>query len=747
MESLQAWSTYLLWRARLAAEPHLSSLRRRVSSTLLDLELGLTRALWGRYYRFTLLDERVIKAFERRAEGVLPQPTPIQALAIPRVLRGENVLIIAPTGSGKTEAAILPVLHRLVREKDAAERSGKIWPRGVHALYVTPLRALCTDIAERLNEYVGDVFEDFYYHAGAWHTDVESKKKKAMRENPPVVLVTTPESLESILDRNDKFLKHLARLKYVIVDEVHELVDSKRGHQLLILLERLKLSLGIERLQRILISATTADPKRIARLFGGSDGRVKVVSYPRVRRAAIELVFSPRVDEKEVAELLINHADKSALIFVNTRAEAERLHATLDSLEVKGIGVHHSAVSSGVKRKIEEKFKNGELRAIVCTRTLELGIDIGKVEKVVQLGSPSLPEALAQRLGRSQHKPGKSAQGVVLCLSDGDLLEVLALASMLGRGTLASELKQSLYLDVVARTITAAALQARKMNSAARDEEVLLALNQAAPYRGLDEEYDRVREALLGRGVIKLENGLIRLGPGFRRVWSCSSYSHLGKGEAEKHMRKNCLSSFFSFIPEKEYLNVVHDRKKIGEIDPVNLRYIREGSVVRLAGGSWRVVRVAGRDVHVEPEEKAEFSIPVWRGGYVMTPRTVSVEMYSLISKLARRYDRRGPIPTLSFGGMEVQLSDQARERLGELLRELKGSELPVPGPGLMIVERLARGGVTLEDFMPERRSQTWFGATVLLYPLGERVAATLAAALWGAKGVWRVVPEGYGIF
>ncbi|MEZ0393797.1 MAG: DEAD/DEAH box helicase [Desulfurococcaceae archaeon] len=707
----------------------------------------MARALRGRHYPFTLLDQRVNKAFERRAGGHLPQPTPIQVLAIPKVLKGDNVLIIAPTGSGKTEAAFLPVLHRLVVERDAARRSGRPWPYGVHALYITPLRALCTDIAERLDRYVRVVFEDFYY-VGAWHTDVKPKKKKVMRRWPPLVLVTTPESLESMLDRNDPFLRHLAHLKYVIVDEVHELAETKRGHQLLILLERLKLSLGIKRLQRILISATTADPKRIARLFGGSDGRVRVVSYPRIRGIAVELMFNPRVDEKEVAELLIKHVDRETrtLIFVNTRAEAEGLHAALDSLKVRDIGVHHSAVASEEKRKIEEEFKRGWLRAVVCTRTLELGIDIGMVGKVVQLGSPSLPEALAQRLGRSQHKPGRRAQGVVLCLSDKDLVEVLALASMLGRGALASELKQPLYLDVVARTIVAAALRAGKTNSDAHIEEVFRALKLAAPYRELgEEELKVVLEALLSQRVVELENGRMRLGPGFGHVWGRRPRKRSGEGETD--VGKLYSPSFFSFIPEREYLDVVHGRRKIGEIDPVNLRYIREGSVIRLAGRSWRVVRIAGRAVYVKPEEEARFSIPVWRGGYVMAPRMASVEIYRLISKLAKRYNMKEPSSVLRLGETEVLFHEQARGRLRDLLRELNGSGLPVPGPGLMIVERLARSEATLKNFTPERRDEPRFGATVLLYPFGERVAATLAAALWGTKEVRRVVPEGYGIF
>ncbi|MEZ0345628.1 MAG: DEAD/DEAH box helicase, partial [Infirmifilum sp.] len=746
LECLRAWSSFLLWRARLATEPHLSSLRARIVSTLLDLKIGLARALRGRHYPFTLLDQRVIKAFERRAGGRLPQPTPIQVLAIPKVLKGDNVLIVAPTGSGKTEAAVLPVLHRLVVEKDAAKRSGKSWPYGVHALYITPLRALCTDIAKRLERYVMDVFEGFYYYAGAWHTDVESEEKKVMRERPPLVLVTTPESLESMLDRNDPFLKHLAHLKYVIVDEVHELAETKRGHQLLILLERLKLSLGIKRLQRILISATTANPKRIARLFGGSDGRVKVVSYPRIRGIAVELAFNPRVDEKEVAELLIKHVDRGALIFVNTRAEAEGLHAALDSLKARDIGVHHSAVASEEKRRIEEEFKRGRLRAVVCTRTLELGIDIGMVEKVVQLGSPSLPEALAQRLGRSQHKPGRRAQGVVLCLSDKDLVEVLALASMLGRGALASELKQPLYLDVVARTIVATAFRAGKTNSDAHVEEVLRALKLAAPYRELgEEELKVVLEVLLSQRVVELENGRIRLGPGFEHVWGRRLRKRPEEGKTD--VQKLYSPSFFSFIPEREYLYVVSGRRKIGEIDPVNLRYVRKGSVIRLAGRSWRVVRIAGRTVYVKPEEEARFSIPVWRGGYVMTPRAVSVEMYRLISKLARRYGMGEPSSVFRLGEAEVQLHEQARGRLGDLLRELSGSGLPVPGPGLMIIERLARSEATLKNFIPKRRNEPRFGATVLLYPFGERVAATLAAALWSTKKVWRVIPEGYGIF
>ncbi|MEM1909266.1 MAG: DEAD/DEAH box helicase [Thermofilaceae archaeon] len=745
---LEAWASFIPWYLCVLLEPSISRFRSRVSLAFCDARLSLLRFLRGDAYPFTLLRREVVEAFKSEKGLERIAPTPIQMLAIPRILKGRSVLITAPTGSGKTEAAFLPILHRLLEDKERAEREGKGWPRGVHVLYITPLRALCSDIAARLERYVRAVLP-FYCCADAWHSDVEEAKKRQMEENPPTVLVTTPESLESILDRVRNINLHLKNLKCVIIDEVHELVDSKRGHQLLILLERLKYSLGIGRLQRVLISATVADPARIARMFGGSDGPVEVICYPRVRRMRVSVVFRPSADEVEAARALSDFVGREkSLVFVNTRAEAEQIHAGLEKLGIGDFGVHHGSLSPKVRQEVESKFRGSGLRAIVCTRTLELGIDIGSVGKVVQVGSPSLPEALAQRLGRSAHKPGEEARGVVLCLETADILETLALLSMLSRGRLAAEARLPACLDVVARAIAAIALQKQKCEAGgspelsikvpARVDEAFTLIKLAGPYRGLTRSsLERVLRELVGRSVVNLDSSTntLRLGESFKIIWRGKHYG-----------------SFFSMIPEKEYIVVRYGKEKIGEIDPVNLRFIRVGSVIRLAGENWRVVKIE-REVFVEKALGERYTVPVWKGGYFMTPRAVSIETCRILSWLLKTRassaaDRVSPyLPPREHVALE--LDGSARETIEELLREIAEKRLPLPGPRLMIVEKFSVEEMTLDRFLEGVGASKAAGrsaVSVFLYPFGERISNTLASPLWGSGKARLIVPKSLGI-
>lgn len=751
LERLEAWLSFIYWYASVEAEPYLSVLRHRVSLLYSNAKLRLLKLLKGSDYPFKLLRPEVVEAFKRIKRLERVSPTPVQVLAIPRILRGRNVLITAPTGSGKTEAAFLPILSRLLEEKRAAEREGRVWPRGTHVVYITPMRALCSDIAARLNQYVTATL-GLRFSAGAWHSDVEELEKRVMEDAPPTILVTTPESLEAILDTGKRICRSLKNLKYVIIDEVHELSESKRGHQLLIVLERLKHSLGLRRLQRVLISATVADPSRIAEMFGGSDGPIEIVRYPSTRRMRVHVLFHPAIDEEEAAKVIsgLTRA-KRCLVFVNTRAEAELIHAGLESLELtRSYSVHHSSLSSKVRRSVEETFRRGSFKAIICTRTLELGIDIGDVQKVIQVGSPSLPEALVQRLGRSAHRPGEEAQGTVLCLETADILEVLALANLLGRGRLIAETRLPACLDVTARALTAVALQrenftapgGRKVDLAIPStwEEVLSVLRKARPYRSLGEEILReVLGVLEVKKVVRTDSGSRSplLGESFRKVWGGKSYAR-----------------FFSMIPEKESLAVKFRKGTIGEIDPVNLRYIRKGAVIRLAGSNWVVKDIKGRDVIVEVAETESYTVPVWKGGYYMTPRALGIETYRLLSRLSRKqrkWEAQGSGCSLVFGGyISLHLEGEACSIVRALADELQRGKFSIPGPRLMVVERINLGEEFLDRRSPESCTTSGKGrrdsVTVMLYPFGERLANTLASPLWRIGDVRFVVPKTYGI-
>ena len=731
---LEAWVTFLAWYLRVSLEPYVTATRNFLGRSYCCVKLYFTRLFKGSYYPFSLLDEAIRRVLKEKG---IDRPTAIQVLGIPKVLRGENVLLMAPTGSGKTECAFLPIIHMLLQE-------GEKLPYGVRVLYITPLRALCSDIAQRIRSYVREIMKralggvGLFYDVRAWHSDIDKVEKDSMRSYPPLVLVTTPESLEKILDTEERMREHLKNLRYVVIDEVHELVDSKRGHHLLILLERLKASLHIKRLQRILLSATVADPKKIAALFGGSDGKVSVVRDPGIRRMEIDLLLRPGVDAADAAKSLVDLInDEGYLVFVNTRAEAEYLHAELERLGTTDIRVHHGSLSSEARREVERKFREGTVRGVVCTRTLELGIDIGRVKKVVQIGSPSLPEYLAQRLGRSSHKPGKAAQGTVVCLDNADLLEVVALIQMLKRGMLCGGKRLPPCLDIMAREIVAIALQDSESAYVDRGKDIVGNLHslftRAVPYRKVTRvQLRELLKELTRRQLVRMEGGRLKLGQGFKRVWGGSHYP-----------------SFFSLIPERQHLTVYHEGKELGHIDPVNLKYLRRGAVIRLGGSSWRVIKIAGWNVYVKPERGERFAVPIWRGGYFLTPQIVGIEVYRSLSKLAKLHKNDDSRITgwLSGGSIAVKFDKEASRSLITLIENIRIRGEPIPSPRVMVVDELfVRRGTLLEYLPVERIPQARHSITLLLYPFGEKIANTLASALWESGNVYRVVPKCYGM-
>ncbi len=308
-------------------------------------------------------------------ETGISEPTPPQVEASPLIAKGENVLIVAPTGSGKTEAAILPLLSRLL-----VEGRGE----GISLLYITPLRALNRDMLRRLEFWCTRLGLKIDIR----HGDTPQSQRQRQSRNPPDVLVTTPETLQAILPGR-RMRQHLQSLKSVVVDELHNLYESKRGVQLCVGLERLRRIAG--EFQLVALSATVGSPEQSAEfLFGKRAHRVVKAVVPKEFKYAIEYPIPDAEDatlSKEVYtsvdfaarlstmnEELESH--RSALIFVNSRTVAEMLGEKLSRMR-PGIGVHHGSLPREERERVEKAFKSGELKALVCTSTLELGIDIG----------------------------------------------------------------------------------------------------------------------------------------------------------------------------------------------------------------------------------------------------------------------------------------------------------------------------------------------------------------------------------
>ena len=719
---VDSWYSFIKWYLGITLEPLLSPVKNVLKRFIFNLKISLIRFVKGDWYPFNLLEPEVQKLLGGKFK--FKKSTPIQVLAIPRVLRGESLLVVAPTGSGKTESVMLPVLSLLVKEE---REKGKLF--GVRVLYIAPMKALANNMTKRFEKYAKELFGILPSPVAQWHSDVSKSAKLAICRTRPLILVITPESLESMLDLDleNSCWRILDNVRYVVVDEIHELIDSKRGEQLLVLLERIKRLHGIGRLQRLFLSATIANVREIARLIGGSDGPVSVIEDPSIRGLEVKLLTSTNAD-KELAQVLSYSLGESRgyIIFTNSRGLTEHLKSLLEKNGIGGIEVYHGSLSRDRRKEIEEKFNKGVSRGIVATRALELGVDLDNVKNVVLMGSPRLPEYFIQRFGRSSHKPGESSSGLAIATTIDDLLELLALIHLVDRGRLAGALANMPSLDVVSREIVAEILRASGEFNQLVDIMVKAFPLEAGRLRG---DVERLVEHLVSRNVLVKSSGNLMLGREFYNIWRKRMYE------------------FVSFIPGKVEAKVIEDGDRgdeIGTIDAINLLFLSEDSTIRLAGDVWRVKRIKGFKVFVEKVQDDKFSIPMWKSGGVRTPQLVAIEAYRLLSKLGRIVRlKRG----IKLGSVSLEVDESSVKVLENLVA---GGDQLLPSPRLMVVDMIAAGAF---ERIPPRlgknvKSPGDIIATIALYPFGGLIANTIASTLKASesKRVYYSIPEPLGL-
>lgn len=428
-----------------------------------------------------LLPARFLDWFQARGW----RPRPHQTAMLRGAAEASSVLLMAPTGGGKTLAGFLPSLVDLSGRPDLGLKS-------LHTLYLSPLKALAVDVRRNLEEPIEEM--RLAIRAEARTGDTPQSRRKRQRVNPPDILLSTPEQLALLLSYRDAD-RYFARLRFVVVDELHALAPNKRGELLALGLARLR-SLAPQ--ARIIgLSATVADIDGLGRFIGlggqtrvidGGPGPVPDIRILSSRERIPWAGHMTRHALPEVYEAI--RRSRTALVFVNTRAQAEIIFHALwrmndDNLP---IALHHGSLAPEQRRKVEAAMVRGDLRAVVCTATLDLGIDWGAVDRVIQIGAPKGLSRLVQRIGRSNHRMDEPSQAVLVPSNRFEVLECQAAAAAVRQGELDSEPNRSGGLDVLAQHLLGMACAA-PFDPDAQYRETL----RAAPYRGLSrEDFDRV---------------------------------------------------------------------------------------------------------------------------------------------------------------------------------------------------------------------------------------------------------------
>ncbi|MCW1310083.1 MAG: DEAD/DEAH box helicase, partial [Candidatus Nanoarchaeia archaeon] len=544
---------------------------------------------------FKLLDER-IQTWLRKNLG---EPTLIQSVAIPKVMEGKNVLIIAPTGYGKTWAALLPIFNKIINEDGG----------GIKVLYITPLRSLNRDIFERIIKLGNEIGLE----VDVRHGDTPSYIRKLQSESPPDVLITTPETLQSILV-GKLIREHLRKVKYVIIDEIHEIAENKRGAQLSIALERLR-ELTKEEFQRIGIGATIGNPQKISKFLVGLGRDCEIVNIAETKKYSVTVEY-PRIsqeDKKIANELGISENASyclrrireelkktgASLIFVNTREMAEILASRIKSWdkEIK-IDIHHGSLSKEVRIKAEQALKKHEMNALICTSSLELGIDIGEIDFVIQYMSPRQVTKLMQRVGRSGHRTYLVSKGIILTQDLDDYLESLAIVKKMEENWLEEPKIPEKPYDVLAHQIIGFCFDQKDPSK----EYVFNVVKRAYPYMELKiDEFEEVLRQMEILGLIRIrENKISRT--------------------------KKALYHYFenlSMIPdEKQYLVIDEETNKAVGIlhQGFVMQYISPGSVFIMKAEPWRVNDVKQDKIYVMRDKDYSGAIPSWEGELIPVP-------------------------------------------------------------------------------------------------------------------------------
>ncbi|MDO5851207.1 MAG: ATP-dependent helicase [Methanobacteriaceae archaeon] len=560
-------------------------------------------------YIHNLLHPWVSKWFKSKFEKF----TDAQRQAIPYINAGENMLILSPTGSGKTLTAFLAILSGLAGLAQKNKLEDK-----VYCIYISPLKALDNDIYKNLEEPIQDLDNIAGKKLNIRHAvrtgDTTSYQKNKMLKKPPHILITTPETLSIILVA-PKFRKKLRDVRYVIIDEIHSLAENKRGTHLSLTLERLEKYTG--NFTRIGLSATVSPPKKIAEFLVGFKWNkprpCKIINVNYQKKLDMK-VLSPvdniiETDQETVTKetykllnnLIQNH--ETTLIFTNTRSGAESVSYKLKQIYPNNynntnVMAHHSSLSKEIRLDTETQLKEGNLKVVVSSTSLELGIDIGYIDLVILISSPKSVSRALQRIGRSGHKLHEKSKGRLIIVNRDDLVECSLILKNAKEGKIDEINIPQKCLDVLAQHIYGLAIE-EKQNI----DHVYIILKQSQPYHNLSkEEYYDVLNYLSGK-YIELEQRYV-----YAKIWVDYDIRQFGK---RGKLARVLYSTNIGTIPEHSYAKVKCAGDIIGNIEGDFLERLKKGDTFVLGGKTYTFKYARGMTATVTPSTSTP-TIPSW---------------------------------------------------------------------------------------------------------------------------------------
>lgn len=554
---------------------------------------------------------------------------PVQDLAGQAILDGKNAVVLAPTAGGKTEAAMFPALADLVTRESA----------GVGVVYIAPIKALLNNQNDRIGTYAEMVGLRHF----VWHGDVSDSEKRKFIKDPAAILLTTPESLEVMLVSSRTPVARLfADLRLVIIDEVHALAGTDRGAHLMSVIERLR-PLSRSDVQRVGLSATVGNPDSILAWLGGSSARLGEVINPPKQPARRDLAVGLYHDLLPLSDAASARAGgKKSLFFCASRSLTE---SVAERMRGRGIDVfvHHSSVSREERGAAEERFARGTNACIVCTSTLELGIDVGDLDAVFQANAPSTVSSFLQRMGRTGRRAGTTANTTFFCEDGEAVLQAVALIELAREGWVEAVPPQDRCWPVLVHQLLAMTLQF----GAISPERCAQQLGLVPDFAGIARaEFDELVEHMLASEFLFQSGGLLSMGSKAERVFG----------------RKNFAELYAVFSSPVVYQVVTPGGRELGSLEQNFVdRLVEQMSSFLLAGRAWVVQHVShdSRTVVVEPAPRG--AKPSW-GGFL--PQHLGFELSQRIRRILVDDVR---YPYVDVAGM--QYIDGKRADLGDLLR------------------------------------------------------------------------------